>query len=57
LRTLFRESLPRRESIDADHTKQNVGIQGIVALQIHRGDELKICFKDIRIKELQPLAA
>ena len=37
---------------DAVHKKRNVGEKGHIALQIHRGDELKIRFKDIRIKEL-----
>jgi hypothetical protein len=37
---------------DAVHKKRNVGENGHIALQIHRGDELKIRFKDIRIKEL-----
>ena len=34
------------------HKTRNVGIKGIIALQMHRGDELKIHFRDIRVKEL-----
>lgn len=37
---------------DAVHQKYNVGIKGHIALQIHKNDELKIRFKDIRIKPL-----
>jgi len=37
---------------DAAHRKHNVGIKGVIALQIHRGDQLKMRFKDIRIKQL-----
>jgi hypothetical protein len=37
---------------DAIHKKYNVGMKGHIALQIHTKDELKIKFKDIRIKEL-----
>lgn len=36
------------------HQKRGTGIKGIVALQIHRGDQLKIRFKDVRIKPLRP---
>ena len=37
---------------DAVHRRRNVGMKGIIALQIHRGDQLKIRFKDVRIREL-----
>ncbi len=37
---------------DEAHKKHNVGLKGVIALQIHRGDQLKIRFKDVRIKEL-----
>jgi len=32
------------------HKKHNVGIKGVIGLQIHSRDELKLRFKDIRIK-------
>ena len=34
------------------HQKLNVGLRGKIGLQIHSGDELKLRFKDIRIKPL-----
>ena len=34
------------------HTKHNVGRSGHFALQLHSGDDLRIRFKDIRIKEM-----
>mgnify|MGYP000687022238 CR=1 FL=1 len=34
------------------HRKHNVGMKGFIGLQIHANDELKLRFKDIRIKEL-----
>lgn len=34
------------------HKKRKTGLKGIIALQIHRGDQLKIRFKDVRIKKL-----
>ena len=37
---------------DAVHKKRSVGERGHIALQIHTGDELRIRFKDIRMKEL-----
>ena len=37
---------------DANHRKYNVGMKGHIALQIHRGDQVKIRFKDITIKEI-----
>jgi len=37
---------------DAVHQKHNVGMKGFLALQIHRGDQLRIRFKDIEILEL-----
>ncbi|MFO8013623.1 MAG: DUF1080 domain-containing protein [Phycisphaerae bacterium] len=37
---------------DAVHRKRSVGMRGHIALQIHRGDRLRIRFKDIRIRDL-----
>jgi 3-keto-disaccharide hydrolase len=37
---------------DALHKKVGVGRRGVIGLQIHCNDELKLRFKDIRIKEL-----
>jgi hypothetical protein len=37
---------------DQIHKDRNVGMKGHIALQIHKGDLLKIQFKDIRIKDL-----
>ena len=37
---------------DAVHRQHNVGQRGIIALQVHKGNELRIRFKDIRIREL-----
>ena len=37
---------------DAVHRERNVGMRGHIALQIHRGDRLRIRFKDIRIRQL-----
>ncbi len=37
---------------DSTHQKYNVGLDGHIALQIHKGDQLKIRFKDIEIKNL-----
>lgn len=37
---------------DEVHRKHNVGINGHIALQIHRGDQLRVRFKDIRVREL-----
>ncbi len=37
---------------DELHRKLNVGLQGMIGLQIHSGQELKLRFKDIRIKPL-----
>jgi hypothetical protein len=34
------------------HKKQNVGTKGVIGLQIHSFHELKLRFKDVRIKEL-----
>jgi hypothetical protein len=36
------------------HRKHNVGQKGHFALQLHNGDELRIKFKDIEIKEILP---
>lgn len=36
---------------DAVHAQRRVGTRGVIALQIHSGDELRIRFKDIRIRE------
>jgi hypothetical protein len=37
---------------DDPHKKKNVGTKGVIGLQIHANDELKLRFKDLRIKEL-----
>ncbi len=37
---------------DELHTQHHVGTKGIISLQIHSGGELKLRFKDIRIREL-----
>jgi hypothetical protein len=37
---------------DEVHKQHRVGIKGVIGLQIHANDELKLRFKDIRIKEL-----
>ena len=37
---------------DAVHQQHNVGRKGVIALQIHIHDELKIRFKDLYIKDL-----
>lgn len=37
---------------DEVHQKGNAGIRGMIGLQIHANDELKLRFKDIRIKPL-----
>ena len=37
---------------DETHRKHGVGMEGHIALQIHRNDQLKIRFRDIAIKEL-----
>jgi hypothetical protein len=37
---------------DELHRKWNVGTKGVIGLQIHANDELKLRFKDIRIKPL-----
>ncbi len=36
---------------DEEHKKANVGTRGVIGLQIHSAQELKLRFKDIRIKE------
>jgi len=41
---------------DDAHRKHNVGLLGHLALQLHAGDDLKIRFKDLRIRALEPLA-
>ena len=41
---------------DDAHRKHNVGQQGHLALQLHAGDNLKIRFKELRIRSLEPLA-
>ena len=42
-----------RGILDDDlHKQRNVGQRGVIALQIHIHDELKIRFKDIRVKDL-----
>lgn len=37
---------------DAVHRERGVGERGVVALQIHKGDQLRIRFKDILLKDL-----
>jgi hypothetical protein len=37
---------------DEVHKKWNVGTKGVIGLQIHANDEIKLRFKDVRIKEL-----
>jgi hypothetical protein len=37
---------------DELHKKYNMGTKGVIGLQIHANDEIKLRFKDIRIKEL-----
>ena len=37
---------------DELHRKLQVGLRGMIGLQIHSGDELKLRFKDVRIKTL-----
>ena len=38
---------------DKVHKDRNVGMKGVIALQIHTGDLLRIRYKDISIKELK----
>ncbi|HEX2971264.1 MAG TPA: DUF1080 domain-containing protein [Tepidisphaeraceae bacterium] len=37
---------------DSTHKQRNVGQKGVIALQIHTGDRLRIRFKDIQIQDL-----
>lgn len=37
---------------DATHRERNVGMRGHIALQIHKGDQLRMRFRDISIREL-----
>jgi hypothetical protein len=37
---------------DELHQKLKVGAKGMIGLQIHSNDELKLRFKDIRLKPL-----
>ncbi len=39
---------------DAVHAQRQVGRKGVIALQIHKGDKLRIRFNDIRIRETNP---
>lgn len=40
-------------TLDDDlHRGRNAGLRGHIALQIHKGDQLRICFKDILLKDL-----
>jgi len=39
---------------DRLHQDKGVGMKGVIALQIHTGDQLKIRFRNIRIKSLDP---
>jgi hypothetical protein len=41
---------------DEAHRRHQVGLTGRLALQLHAGDELKIRFKNLRIRALEPLA-
>jgi len=38
---------------DEVHRARRAGVKGVIALQIHRGDQLRIRFKDIAIRELR----
>jgi hypothetical protein len=38
---------------DELHRQANVGMKGMIGLQIHSDDQLKLRFKDLRIKELR----
>ncbi|MCZ7639785.1 MAG: DUF1080 domain-containing protein [Verrucomicrobia bacterium] len=38
---------------DATHRERRVGLHGHIALQIHRGDQLRVRFKDLQIRELR----
>ncbi len=40
---------------DSAHEVRNVGLKGHIALQIHKGDKLRIRYKDISIRELPVL--
>ncbi|MEI6175427.1 MAG: family 16 glycoside hydrolase [Verrucomicrobiota bacterium] len=40
---------------DEAHRRSQVGMRGHIALQLHAGDDLKIRFKDLRIRELSEL--
>jgi hypothetical protein len=43
---------------DAKHRERNVGMRGHLALQIHKGDRLKMRFKDVSFRKLgEPTAA
>jgi hypothetical protein len=37
---------------DETHRKRRVGVKGHIALQIHRGDQLEIRFKDLFVRDL-----
>jgi len=39
---------------DETHRRREVGLRGHIALQIHTGDQLRIRFKDIVLRELTP---
>jgi hypothetical protein len=39
---------------DAVHRERGVGEKGVISLQIHKGDQLRIRFKDVELKELTP---
>lgn len=38
---------------DELHRQANIGMKGMIGLQIHSDDQLKLRFKDVRIKELR----
>jgi hypothetical protein len=37
---------------DAKHRERNVGMRGHLALQIHKGDRLKLRIKEVTLREL-----
>jgi hypothetical protein len=39
---------------DEAHRRFNVGMKGFIALQLHVGDRLRVAFKDIFIRPIQP---
>lgn len=39
---------------DEAHRRRGVGMRGYLALQLHAGNDLRIQFKDMRIREISP---